>query len=124
MPTEYRPAAMTARAPDVRNIGLDEVPAMIWFKDAENRILRANRAAAASVGLPAEALEGRSAYELYPDEAAAYYADDLEVIRGGRPKTGIIEQMTTVSGEKRWVRTDKIPYRDEDGMVIGVVVFA
>jgi len=115
---------MTARAPDVRNIGLDEVPAMIWFKDAENRILRANRAAAESVGLPVDAIEGRSTYDLYPEEAAAYYADDLEVIRSGSPKTGIIEQLTTAAGEKRWVRTDKIPYRAADGTVVGVVVFA
>ena len=115
---------MAVSSPPLHDIGFDAVPAMIWFKDAGNRILRANRAAAASVGLPAAALEGRSVYELYPDEAAGYYADDLEVIRAGCPKTGIIEQMTTASGEKRWVRTDKIPYRAEDGTVIGVVVFA
>jgi len=103
---------------------LDAVPAMIWFKDAENRILRANRAAADSVGLPADALEGRSTYDLYPDEAAAYHADDLEVIRSGQAKLAIVEQLATANGQKHWVRTDKIPYRDRDGRVVGVVVFA
>jgi len=103
---------------------LDAVPAMIWFKDTENRILRANRAAAESVGMPAEMLEGRSTYELYPEEAASYHTDDLEVIHSGRPKLGIVEQLATASGEKHWVRTDKIPYYAADGRIVGVVVFA
>jgi PAS domain S-box-containing protein len=32
--------------------------------------------------------------------------------------------MLTASGEKRWVRTDKIPYRDDNGEIVGVIVFA
>ena len=92
---------------------LDSVPAFIWYKDRENRILRANRLAAESMGMSVEQVEGRSAYDLYPDEAAKYHHDDLEVIRLGEPKLGIVEILTTASGEKRWVRTDKIPYRDE-----------
>jgi PAS domain S-box-containing protein len=102
---------------------LDAVPAMVWYKDAENRILRANRAAAESIGkLPAE-LAGASAYDLYPDEAAQYHRDDLEVIRSGRPKLGILERLPVHSGEKRWVRSDKIPLRDDRGEIVGVIVF-
>jgi PAS domain S-box-containing protein len=63
---------------------LDSVPALIWYKDRNNRILRANRAAAESMGTTPSALEGRSTYELYPEEAAAYHQDDLDVIRSGR----------------------------------------
>ncbi|TAL11265.1 MAG: DUF4118 domain-containing protein, partial [Nitrospirae bacterium] len=36
----------------------DSVPAMIWYKDKDNRILRANKAAADSMGLRVEELEG------------------------------------------------------------------
>ena len=71
-----------------------------------------------------EQVEGRSTYDLYPDEAAKYHRDDLEVIRSGEPKLGIVEVLTTASGEKCWVRTDKIPYRTEDGEILGVIVFA
>jgi hypothetical protein len=46
------------------------------------------------------------------------------VIESGRPKLGIVEQMQTSTGEKRWVQTDKIPYRDESGEIVGVIVFA
>src|SRR5262249_55865023 len=103
---------------------LDSVPAYIWYKDCENRILRANRMAADSMGMSVEQVEGRSAYDLYPDEAAGYHSDDLEVICSGKPKVGIVEMLTLASGEKRWVRTDKIPYRSADGHILGVIVFA
>ena len=102
----------------------NSVPAMIWYKDSHNRILRVNKAAAASIGLAIEEVEGKSTYDLYPDEAAQYHQDDLEVIATGKPKLGIIEPYQTGIGYKRWVRTDKIPYLDESGNVIGVIVFA
>jgi PAS domain S-box-containing protein len=103
---------------------LDLLPAFVWYKDSENRILRANRAAAESMGLSVAEIEGRSTYELYPEDAAAYHRDDLEVIESGQPKLGIIEPLLVGSGEKRWIRTDKVPYRDATGQVVGVVVFS
>ena len=102
----------------------DSVPAMIWYKDTENRILRVNRTAADSIGLPVRDLEGRSVYDLYPHHAKQYHQDDLEVIRTGQPKLGIVEPYQIGPDEKRWLRTDKIPYRSDDGRVIGVIVFA
>lgn len=107
-----------------QQIIFDSVPAMIWLKDTESRLLRINQAAAASRGLPAAQLEGKSFYEIYPDEAEQYYLEDLEVIHSGVPKQGQVELLPTVSGQKCWVRTDKIPYRDETGQVAGVIVFA
>ncbi len=71
-----------------------------------------------------EQVEGCSTYELYPDEAAQYHHDDLQVISSGKPKLGIVEMLTTAAGGKRWVRTDKIPYRNQDGEIVGVIVFA
>lgn len=102
----------------------DRMPANVWYKDSQNIVLRANRSAAALVGLTPEEVEGRSTYELFPDEAEQYHRDDLEVITSGRPKLGIVEPLQTASGELRWVRTDKLPYRDETGAIIGVLVFA
>jgi PAS domain S-box-containing protein len=102
----------------------DSVPALIWYKDRNNRILRVNRPAAESMRKSVADLEGKPTYDLYPDEAAAYHRDDLEVINSGKPKLGIIEQVVKGSGEKFWVQTDKVPYRNENGEIIGVIVFA
>ena len=100
----------------------NSVPAMIWYKDTKNSFVRVNRAVAFAVGKPLDAIEGKSAYEVFPDQAEHYYQDDLEVINSGQPKLGIVEEMGVASGEKRWVQTDKIPYRGEGGDITGVLV--
>lgn len=100
---------------------LDLIPGTIWLKDTQNNILRANQAAAQAIGLPLEEIAGRSMAELFPEQAEQYYQFDLEVIQSGLPKLGIIEQLPALAGEKRWVRTDRTPYWNEDGEIAGVV---
>jgi PAS domain S-box-containing protein len=101
---------------------LDLIPAMVWYKDAHNRILRANRRAAQSINKSVAEIEGRSTYDLYPEEAEKYHRDDMEVIASEQPKLGIVELYAGSNG-KRWVQTDKVPYRDAEGNM-GVLVFA
>jgi len=103
---------------------LDLIPAMVWYKDRHNRIIRANRLAAESIHKTIAEIEGRLTRDLYPDEAEKYYQDDVDVIQSGEPKLGIVELYQTPSGGKRWVQTDKVPYRDPAGTIIGVLVFA
>ena len=103
---------------------LDLIPAMVWYKDSQNRILRANRGAAESINKTVAEVEGRSTYDLYPEEAEQYHQDDLAVIASGQSKLGIVELYEISPGHKRWVQTDKVPYRDAQGNVIGVLVFA
>jgi PAS domain S-box-containing protein len=101
------------------------VPTEIRFKDTHNRLLRVNRAAAETDGYTVAELEGKSAWQLYPhDIAARYYASDVEVISTGQPKYGLIMPHTTASGRLRWVQADKLPYRDQDGKIAGVIVCA
>jgi two-component system, NtrC family, sensor kinase len=70
---EHELAGELRRQREEQQIILDAMPAMVWYKDRHNRILRANRAAAAIDRTSAE-LAGASTYELYPDEAASYPA--------------------------------------------------
>lgn len=103
---------------------LDLIPAMVWYKDRRNRIIRANRQAAESIQKTVAEVEGQLTQDLYPDEALKYYQDDMDVIQSGQAKRGIVELYRTPSGGKRWVQTDKVPYRDPAGNIIGVLVFA
>lgn len=103
---------------------LDLIPAMVWYKDTHNRIVRANRHAAESINKTVAEVEGQLTSDLYPGEAEQYYQDDLQVIASGLPKLGIVELYQTATREKRWVQTDKVPYHDPWGNVIGVLVFA
>lgn len=100
----------------------DLMPAIIWFKDTKNNFLRANQQAADAAGLSVAELENHPCSEIYPREAAQYYADDLEVIRSGKPKLGIVEPLLDRDGRQIWIQTDKVPYCDADGTVVGIVV--
>lgn len=103
---------------------LDALPAFVFFKDTRNNILRVNRAVCEAAGLSADQIEGRHTAEVYPDQAEAYYQDDLAVIRSGRAKLGYIEKLASPGGEDRWVRTDKVPLFDGDRKPVGVIVIA
>ncbi|MDQ3117373.1 MAG: ATP-binding protein [Verrucomicrobiota bacterium] len=102
----------------------DLMPAMIWFKDTKNGILRVNKRVADAVGKSIEEIDGKSCLEIYPKEAAGFFADDLEVIHSGAPKLGIVEAIPGPEGKDMWVQTDKVPVRDKDEKVIGIVVMA
>ena len=99
------------------------IPAMIFYKDTENRFIRVNRALAEASGMTIEQMEGKSCFELFPDLADKYWRDDKEVMAAGVPKRDIIEHITTSDGIV-WVKTDKIPHRDEKGNIIGIIGFA
>jgi len=99
----------------------DFMPAIICYKDTKNRILRANQRLAEPLGKTVAEIEGKSTEEIYPQDAAKYYADDLEVIRSGSPKLGIVESFQDQDNQPVWLRTDKVPVHDHAGAVVGVI---
>jgi PAS domain S-box-containing protein len=117
----YREAGKQAAMLNEMRVLFDMVPAMIWFKNTENGFVRVNKRVAEMTGMRVGEIEGKSAYEIFPHEAAGYYADDLEVIRSGLPKLGIIEKLRDSRGEELWVQTDKVPVCDKDGKVTGLI---
>jgi PAS domain S-box-containing protein len=120
----FREAAKQTAILNELRVLFDMIPAMIWFKDTENNILRINKRAADATGKTVAELEGKSMREIYPQEAAKYFADDLEVIHSGIPKLGIVETLKSRAGKELWVQTDKVPIADKDGKVISIVVMA
>ncbi len=101
-------------------------PVMFWLKDTENNTLQINQAAADFEGIDAKDIEGRSCYDVYPQEQAeAFFQDDLEVIRSGKPKLGIVEKHTAIgTGEIMWVETGKVPIRNEEGEITNILALA
>ena len=102
----------------------DLVPAMILFKDTNNRILRVNQRVAETARISIEEIEGKPAADVFPREAAAYYADDLEVIRSKRPRLGTVHTVRDLDGTEHWLQTDKVPVCNGDGTVTGIIVMA
>jgi PAS domain S-box-containing protein len=102
---------------------IDSSQSMISYKDKDNHFLFVNKAFTEIVGLSKESIEGRTAFEIFPEYAKKYWEDDSEVMATNRKKLNIIEPLLTVKGLV-WLRTDKIPYTDEQGNVIGVIGFS
>lgn len=102
---------------------LDTLPACIWFKDTNNRILKVNQAAAEATGLPREEIEGKPTEEIYPEQAERYHEGDRQVMASGEPLQGIIEELEGKNGT-RWLSIDKHPVRDANNEIEGIVVVA
>ena len=99
---------------------LDAVPAMVFFKDRHNRFVQVNRAYAEAVGRPKHEIIGKAVSDFVADprKAGAYWEDDREVLETGHPKRNITA--AHITDARRWLRTEKIPVRSEDGRIIGV----
>jgi len=103
---------------------LDSVPAIIFYKDIEGRIIRANKALADSLKVPIKDIVGKTTEELFPKEQAENMRkDDKEVMISGKSKRNIIQPYTTPDGI-RYLISDKVPYRDKEGKVTGVIGLA
>ena len=66
---------------------MQQFPGPAYIKNAEGRVLYANEAFAASLGLEPQALPGKTNQELFPaDFAAKITADDRQVLAGGKDR--------------------------------------
>lgn len=102
----------------------DSLPAVILIKDRTNNVVRANKAYAALLGKSPKDVEGRSAYDLTPDQARDAFEADQEVISTGRPRLGMETTISDSEGERHWLLVDKLPYNNANGQTIGVITFA
>jgi PAS domain S-box-containing protein len=101
----------------------DSSPMWIFYKDKENHFLRVNKAFAESMEMTKDEMEGKSNFEIFPrEQAEKFWNDDKQVMASGKSKTRIIEQQLSKKG-LLWVQTDKIPYRNVKGDIIGVIGF-
>jgi PAS domain S-box-containing protein/putative nucleotidyltransferase with HDIG domain len=102
---------------------IESSPIMIYFKDTQNRFISVNNAVLEISGLSREEIEGKSNEEINPSEAERLWGEDKEIIATGKPKIGILETIKTRRGLKR-LQTDKIPFKDKEGKIIGIIGFS
>ena len=102
---------------------IETLPVRVFWKDRTSRYLGCNLAFARDAGVGEVAqVVGRFDDDLgWREQAALYRADDLRVMASGQPKLAYEEPQTTPSGEKIWLRTSKVPLRDEAGETTGVL---
>ncbi len=102
---------------------LDSVPALIFYKDTQHRMVSVNEEVVRVMGTSREVIIGQNNNQTTSPYAIGYDRDEDEVIASRLPKRGIIEPLVTSTGT-RWLQTDKIPSLDESGNVTGVIGFA
>jgi len=56
-----------------------------------------------------------------PDLAEQSLASEQEILRSGQPLIGQEEFIVEVSGQSKWLLTNKVPLRTSQGNVIGLV---
>jgi two-component system cell cycle sensor histidine kinase/response regulator CckA len=102
---------------------LDHVPQRVFWKDTSLHYLGCNRLFAEDAGLSDPAsIVGRDDLELsWRSTAELYRADDTAVIATGVPKINYEEPQTREDGSCLWLRTSKVPLREQDGRVFGVL---
>ncbi|NJD08418.1 MAG: EAL domain-containing protein, partial [Methylococcaceae bacterium] len=101
---------------------IDTVPIRIFWKDRQCRYLGCNELFARDAGLEHSAdIVGKDDSEMiWSDRTAFLQADDRTVMESGHAKLGHEEPMATPDGRTFWVRSSKVPLR-EDGRVVGLL---
>ncbi|HXW01079.1 MAG TPA: PAS domain S-box protein, partial [Anaerolineae bacterium] len=103
---------------------IDNLPDYIYFKDINSQFLIGNAALAQLMGANTpDELVGKSDFDFYPETLAQqYYTDEQAIVVSGQPlinqEEPVIDQ---ISAEKRWLSTSKVPLRDGQGKIIGLV---
>jgi PAS domain S-box-containing protein len=103
---------------------LDTLPDRIFVKDAQGRFIICNKAVEETVEIhPSDGVIGKSDFDLYPPEKAKqYYAREQEIIKTGVPMVN--EEVCGLhpeTGGPSWSLSTKLPWRDKDGNIIGII---
>lgn len=114
--------ADTKKAQEELQTIFNSSPILVFYKDKNNVMIRVNTAYAKALKLDKSEIEGKDCSVIFPMNADKYWLDDIEVINTGKPKLNIIEPMETTDG-LRIVCTDKVPYFDGKGNIIGIIGF-
>jgi rsbT co-antagonist protein RsbR len=115
-------ATLAAERTTLRTI-IDSLPDTIYVKDREGRFEVVNQAMAQLLGVASpDALIGKTDRELFPPELASQYgADERALIDTGIPLLDKEEPVQYADGTLHWFVTAKVPLRDAQGRIIGLV---
>ncbi len=101
---------------------LSSIPAFVYFKDRQLNYLAANKPLADRRGIRVDEFAGKTDYDFFPKEKADFYRQcDRRVMESCEPIYNLEESFVTPDGRTKWALTTKVPYRNVNGVVIGMV---
>jgi len=93
---------------------------LIFMIDKKNNVLSLNKSAAKIFGKGINEVIGKSIFELFPEQVAAGYANNLKkVFKTGTPISTETKMITR--GRESWISVSLSPVRDEKGKVSAVI---
>ena len=101
---------------------MDNIPDMIYFKDLQSRFMRINKAHEKALGVQnSKDAVGKTDLDFFDkSHAIEAFQDEQEMMKTGLPLLSKLEYIKTFDGY-RYVTSTKIPVRDEQGGIIGMV---
>jgi diguanylate cyclase (GGDEF)-like protein/PAS domain S-box-containing protein len=102
---------------------IDTMPLRVFWKDRDSRYLGCNAFFAEDAGVATpDGVIGKLDTDFpWRDNAALYRDDDQLVITSGKPKLAFDEPITVADGRQKWLRTSKVPLRNIEQEVIGMI---
>lgn len=113
-------SAISAQREQLRII-IDAAPAYIYLMDEHCRYKLVNKAFAQSLGLSRTDVIGKTVYDIYPDAPEEFFEDSKKVVQDGVPVRDRIIAVPFCDGQTVWIKSDKIPIKNADGSVSGLV---
>jgi PAS domain S-box-containing protein len=102
---------------------IDSIPAKIYAKDIHSRFIACNVLVASEMGTTTAQAIGKTDFDFFPsDMAEGFFTDEQAILHSGQPLLGREELvLDKLSGAMRRISTTKVPFRDRDGNVIGII---
>ncbi|MDY7039913.1 MAG: PAS domain S-box protein, partial [Chloroflexota bacterium] len=102
---------------------IDNLPDPVFVKDTESRFITANFAHLEALGAKTpEEIIGKTDADFLPrEQAGRYCTEEQAVIQTGQPVLNHEELVADRTGDKKWALITRVPLRDGQGNIVGIV---
>ena len=108
---------------DTLRMLIDSLPDRVFVKDRQSRFLINNPAHVQAMGATSQdEVIGKTDLDIFPaDLARQYYEDERALMESGQPLNREEMAVNVGTGEARWLQTRKMPLRDKQGVIVGLM---
>lgn len=105
------------------NTIIENIPDAVYLKDKDGRKIIANRADLRNMGVDSmEDVIGKTDFDIFPfDIAQKFNINDEKVLQEGISIINNQERLENSDGTYKWLNTSKIPFKNENGNIIGLI---
>lgn len=114
---------LMAETKNMLQLVLDTIPARIFWKGLDFKYLGCNRLVAMDAGLSSpDQLIGLTDFDMpWKEQAGLFRTDDENIINSEKSKINFEERLTKNDGTILWLNTTKVPLKDIEGKIIGIL---